>query len=281
MSVNRSSITKTRAASVLVKCRRRCCICFFVNNIIDPQRGQIAHLNHDPKDNTYGNLVYLCLRHHDEYDSTTSQSKGFLESEVRQYQDQLFRSLKTTKVPVRIRAKIARTNKRHRAKKSTNQQHYLKFMNRPWRLTWLDEGRPELFAYKAMSTCDGICRIERSELHDGRVLFVCEDLDENPGQSTTNTIESIAFQLCKRFGVDPEKLVLLEHCPASEITKDEWLMVRFSERNLRTGFSDPTWHPMEEGDWRRLGYKPRKRPTRGMNRSSLLKPIGGSRFRNA
>ncbi len=280
MSVNRISIPRSRAASVLVKCRRRCCICFFVDNITDPQKGQIAHLNHNPKDNVYGNLVYLCLRHHDEYDSSTSQSKGFLESEVRHYQQELFHCLKTTNVPVQIRARITRTVKRDRANKPMDRKGYLNFMNKPWRLVWLDEGRPELFAYKAMNTCDGICRIERCELDDGRVLFICEDIDENPGQSTTNTIESIALQLCKRFRVNPEQLVLIQHYPASIIMKEEWHMVRFSQRSLRTGFSDPTWHPMKEGDWRRLGYKPRKRSIRGMNRSSLLEPIDLRRYRN-
>jgi len=279
--MNRSSIPKAILTSVLVKSRRRCCICYFVDNILDPQKGQIAHLNHDPEDNRPGNLVYLCLRHHDEYDSTTSQSKGFLESEVRHYQSEMFHALKTTRIQPEIRTKRITTKGSRKHTKTSIRESYLKFMNKPWRLVWLDEGRPELFAYKSMNRCDGICRIERCELEDGFVLFICEDLDENPGQSTTNTIESIAFQLCKRFRVKPDKLILIQHHPLSLIPKGEWLMVDFSERSPRNGFSDPRWRPMEEKDWVRLGYRPRERPIHGMNRSSLLRPIGRNYYHSS
>jgi hypothetical protein len=35
------------------------------------------------------NLVYLCVEHHDEYDSTTSQVKGITEAELRAYKERL------------------------------------------------------------------------------------------------------------------------------------------------------------------------------------------------
>jgi hypothetical protein len=194
-----------------------------------------------------------------------------MESEVRHYQLDLFRSLKTTEVPVRIQGKARRRVYAEPFDKSAVHEGYLKFINKPWRLVWLDEGRPELFPYKSTNACDGICRIERLELGDGVMLFVCEDIDENPGQSTTNTIESIAFQLCKRFRVKPEKLILIQYYPGSKTMNVEWQLVHFSKRSLRAGFAGPSWHPIAEADWRRLGYSPRKRPIRGMNRSSLLK----------
>lgn len=272
MSTNRISIPKTVATSILVKSRRRCCICYFVENITDAQRGQIAHLNHDPKENDYKNLVFLCLHHHDEYDSTTSQSKGLLESEVRHYRDKLYRTLKTTKFPDQIRAKTATMHKQQE-KKTLDKPLYLKSINKPWRLAWLDDGIPELFAYKAINGVDGICRIERFKLNDDRVLFVCEEIDDNPGQNIPNSVESIAFQLCKRFDVKPEKLVLLEHFPTSRRHKELWHLVEFSQRDLRLGFKYPTWHAIEKKDWLRLGYKPIKKPARGMDRTSLLKPI--------
>jgi len=55
--------------------------------------GQIAHLDHDRSNNKEDNLVYLCLRHHNMYDSKTSQSKGFTKGEMRHYREELFKKL--------------------------------------------------------------------------------------------------------------------------------------------------------------------------------------------
>jgi DNA repair ATPase RecN len=47
--------------------------------------GQVAHLNHNASDNRPENLVFLCLQHHDQYDSRTSQSKGLTPQELVEY----------------------------------------------------------------------------------------------------------------------------------------------------------------------------------------------------
>ena len=38
---------------------------------------------------SFENLVFLCLSHHDEYDSRRSQSKGLLLEEVREYRNKI------------------------------------------------------------------------------------------------------------------------------------------------------------------------------------------------
>jgi len=50
---------------------------------------QIAHISRDASDSAYENLAILCLPHHDQYDSKTSQSKGFTPQELRYYKDRL------------------------------------------------------------------------------------------------------------------------------------------------------------------------------------------------
>ncbi|WP_145358578.1 hypothetical protein [Alienimonas californiensis] len=50
---------------------------------------QIAHIDRDRSNNAEANLVPLCLDHHDEYDSRTSQSKGLLPSELAIYKRKL------------------------------------------------------------------------------------------------------------------------------------------------------------------------------------------------
>ena len=73
----------------LVESRRRCCICFALKHDSDLKQGQIAHLDKIPSNNEPDNLAFLCLAHHDQYDSKTSQSKGFTIDEVKRYRAQL------------------------------------------------------------------------------------------------------------------------------------------------------------------------------------------------
>lgn len=75
---------------VLYSSARRCCVCFVLDRDYSAKKGQIAHLDRDPSNNSLDNLAWLCLEHHDAYDTSTSQSKGFSESEVRRYRQLLY-----------------------------------------------------------------------------------------------------------------------------------------------------------------------------------------------
>lgn len=86
----RKKITDPTLTKVLVASRRRCCICFGIARDGDLKRGQIAHLDGNPGNNDSDNLAFLCLSHHDEYDGTTSQSKGLIISEVKAYREELY-----------------------------------------------------------------------------------------------------------------------------------------------------------------------------------------------
>jgi len=54
------------------------------------KQGQIAHLDHDNTNDDLDNLAFLCFSHHDQYDSTTSQSKGLREGEVKKFREELY-----------------------------------------------------------------------------------------------------------------------------------------------------------------------------------------------
>ena len=75
---------------VLLLSLRRCCICFVLHSDFDVKQGQVAHLDQDNTNYNLDNLAFLCLPHHDQYDSRTSQSKGFRESEVKRYRERLY-----------------------------------------------------------------------------------------------------------------------------------------------------------------------------------------------
>lgn len=88
----RKSIPPAVQADVVLKSRRRCALCVGIDGNTAERPGQIAHLNGDHSDNRLENLVWLCLEHHDKFDSKTSQTKNYTQIEVRNYRDSLYQS---------------------------------------------------------------------------------------------------------------------------------------------------------------------------------------------
>jgi len=76
---------------VLMKSKRRCCFCFGLQKDFAVKKGQIAHLDQDRTNDLFDNLVWMCLDHHDEFDSRTSQSRGLTERAATDYRDALYR----------------------------------------------------------------------------------------------------------------------------------------------------------------------------------------------
>ncbi len=87
----RATISPEVIADVLAMSRRRCCVCFSLSSDTEEKKGQVAHIDRDSSNSARDNLVFLCLDHHDRYDSRTSQSKGLTVEEVRGYRAQLER----------------------------------------------------------------------------------------------------------------------------------------------------------------------------------------------
>ena len=85
----RIRIPPEKQDDLLVECRRRCALCFGLQHDFGVKRGQIAHIDQDSSNASEENLVFLCFDHHDEYDSTTRQSKGLTEGEVRRFKETL------------------------------------------------------------------------------------------------------------------------------------------------------------------------------------------------
>ena len=85
----RKAVPQETQGEVLAACRRRCAICLGLNRDTGIKRGQIAHLDRDAANPSVDNLVFLCLEHHDQFDSRTSQSKGLTSDEVRRFRQEL------------------------------------------------------------------------------------------------------------------------------------------------------------------------------------------------
>ncbi len=85
----RKKIEPQVETQILVECRRRCCLCVFLDGNTNAKNGQIAHIDSNRANNKKQNLVWLCLEHHNQYDSRTSQSKNITASEIKHYRDNL------------------------------------------------------------------------------------------------------------------------------------------------------------------------------------------------
>ena len=91
----RKKIPEDIQEALLVRCQRVCCLCHWLNRSLTPDlQGQIAHVNHNHEDNRLENLAYLCLRHHDTYDSTPRQTKKLKAQELIECRERLYEALK-------------------------------------------------------------------------------------------------------------------------------------------------------------------------------------------
>ena len=81
--MNRKRTPPDIETAVLMKCARRCALCFFLDRDLSEKHGQIAHVDQDPLNFTEDNLAFLCVKHHSLYDSKTSQHKNYTADEVK------------------------------------------------------------------------------------------------------------------------------------------------------------------------------------------------------
>jgi len=85
----RKKIADSITAQVAERARRRCAMCFALDNNPLQRDGQIAHIDHNADNNDPENLIWLCLRHHNDYDTRQSQGKSYTPCELKKYQSLL------------------------------------------------------------------------------------------------------------------------------------------------------------------------------------------------
>ena len=255
----RKRVPSTIETDVLTASRRRCCVCFVLLGRDEVRKGQIAHLNRDPADSRFTNLVWLCLEHHDEYDSVTSQSKGLTLGELRKYRDQLYAAFRSP-VDELSDAAEAVVNTRpanRRRKQSSNDAAQA---NRCWRFPlWLVANDPKFFAYTARNRTDGICLLERIDLPDGRIVIATIQMAGNPGRSITNAVEELCDQICERFDLSTSEIVWLQHYDDDVFDPLEWQQVVFDQTPPDGPFKNPRWITVTPEMWANFRLRPKRR----------------------
>jgi hypothetical protein len=255
---------RTAENAVLLASRRRCCLCVFLDDFEGRRVGQIAHLNRSRDDSRFENLVYLCLEHHAEFDSRSGQSKGLSIEEVREYRNRLYarnsefrHEAQTVDDASQIKLGGASENSPYDLVRQRFRDE-LEYISGSWRFPlWQVANEPELFAYKAGNRADGVCLIERIDLPDGKIVVACIQPPGNPGNSITNCVEELCFQVCERFEIPPDRLVWLEHYEADRT--GEWKLVTFKRLPPQRPFEDPSWIDMTPEMWSKLRLQPRKK----------------------
>jgi len=141
----------------------------------------------------------------------------------------------------------------------------------------LDSRRIAHFEFRGFQGKPAICQLEILQLRDGRRAVIATEREDNPGTSVTNVAEHLASHVCDHFGIEPDKLVWIEHYgyPVHGVKRERtYDLVTFSRRNpervlwsqavLRYKpdgwpgyFADPDWKPMDAADWSALGLEPR------------------------
>ena len=86
----RAPISSKIQADLLIRSRRRCCLCVYLLGDKRVKKLQISHIDRNHANNSLENLAALCMDHHDEYDTKRSQSKGITMQELRNYKKTLF-----------------------------------------------------------------------------------------------------------------------------------------------------------------------------------------------
>jgi hypothetical protein len=86
----RKPIPEDTQHRVFDRSRRRCALCAHFDNDYTRKEGQLAHIDRDPSNAAEENLVYLCLPHHDDYDTKRRQTKNLTEREAKTARNRLY-----------------------------------------------------------------------------------------------------------------------------------------------------------------------------------------------
>lgn len=85
----RKKIPAKTHSNILIKSKRRCALCFGLHNNLEVKEGQLAHIDRNNENNLEENLAYLCLQHHNLYDTNYRQTANYTPGELIYYKNKL------------------------------------------------------------------------------------------------------------------------------------------------------------------------------------------------
>lgn len=124
------------------------------------------------------------------------------------------------------------------------------------------------FSFTGYNGTRSRCRLRVFDQPDRPTVAIATELATNPGTSIVHACESLAMEVCRRFGIEPDTLVWIEPLPARPSAGlGEWFSRVSFVRNGRQrpgSLGQPRWRPVSrEFVERLLGRElERPRPTR-------------------
>jgi hypothetical protein len=100
-----------------------------------------------------------------------------------------------------------------------------------------------IYHFKGAWDIPSFCGLKIIVKKDITIMVVTELYDSNPGSSVTSWIDKLATELIRKFDIDPEKLILIEHNPDRKSSL-EFFKENFDKVNLDwdgTKFMNPVW----------------------------------------
>lgn len=90
---NRPKVPLPAEDDVFERSRERCAACFFRYDDLRVKRGQLAHVNHNKLDMRAANLVFLCRKHHEDYDTPRPTTKRVSARRMRMLRQSLYEAI--------------------------------------------------------------------------------------------------------------------------------------------------------------------------------------------
>ena len=103
-------------------------MCFGLKDVDVENRGQLAHLDGNPKNNKIQNLAFLCVPCHGLYDADSDQFLAYTADEIRYYQELLHKHLGHDEIHWEITATASPANYQA-AKEAVGQAHEILLRN--------------------------------------------------------------------------------------------------------------------------------------------------------
>lgn len=200
--VARRSIPVETETKLLISCARRCALCYGLEGQLFRKQGQIAHADQEANNNAESNLVFLCLHHHDEYDSATSQSKGITKAELLEYKRQLLIAI-TAKEHIAYSQKQLPEDRRREAIENHDKSVFSNsdaIMNEAFITSFIECLRSDDSCNsKDLQTLDSI----RSYFSETGNQYIDEDLSEKLNGFLA-TLDALLLFIAKHFFVFPD-----------------------------------------------------------------------------
>lgn len=202
----RAPISKEDQTAVLTRSARRCAWCFGLDGSLAEVPGQIAHVDRNNANPALSNLAFLCMEHHDRYDSRTSQSKGLTAEELVHYRDQLHVAIAGGKHHAKTRAEIDPAEDRARVGKMEAHDRAIfergeQAMGEAWVMGWLDHIAAD-HSYRSSQVECVLRFIETMDL--GANSFLLEPL-ETPKRALLEALTGLLGFLATNFFVYPSR----------------------------------------------------------------------------